>query len=65
MDGGGNKGKEDIAEEEYLREFLKNLQLTTDWLRKRCKLLRTEQRVQVHLCAWGACVWALGENVAN
>ena len=35
MDGGGNEGKEGIAEEEYLREFLKNLQLTKDWLRKR------------------------------
>lgn len=35
MDGGGDEGKEDISEEEYLREFLKNLQLTKDWLRKR------------------------------
>ena len=35
MDGGGDKGKEGMSEEEYLREFLKNLQLTKDWLRKR------------------------------
>lgn len=35
MDGGGDEGKEGMSEEEYLREFLKNLQLTKDWLRKR------------------------------
>jgi DNA-directed RNA polymerase specialized sigma24 family protein len=38
MDG-GDKGKDsdtgNLSEEEYLREFLKNLQLTKHWLRKR------------------------------
>jgi len=33
MDGGGDKGNE--ADDDHLRDFLKNLQLTKNWLRRR------------------------------